>query len=127
MDKLRQSWSLCFHSYYCAQSCSQLCQTVLLLHLSYFSLDNGGEGGGEENFLKVFFSGVFFPSLKKVLLSPSWQTFELSLSFVPWQKHKLPPIIQEQRWFGVSSFQVFFPPVFISCVPLPQRIPRNTK
>lgn len=53
----RQSWSLCFPSDYCAQARSQLCQTVLLPHLGYFSLVEGGERS------KGFFFRRLFPFL----------------------------------------------------------------
>lgn len=55
----RQSWSLCFPPDYCAQAHSQLCQIVLLLHLGYFSPEEGGRG----NCVKISFSGDFFFSL----------------------------------------------------------------
>lgn len=77
--------------HYCTQTCSQLCQTMLPLHLSYFPWD---EGKKKWIVWRVIFSEDFFLSFKEVL-SPSCQTFELSVSFIAWQKHKPPLIIRK--------------------------------
>lgn len=82
-------------------------------------------GGKELSKGWIFFRRFFFLSFKELLLSPGWQTFEFSVSFVPWQKHKLHPSHPgtELIW---CTFQVLFSPQN-SCVPLPQKIPRHTK